>query len=62
VIVGNGSGHSVEVAQAQGMVAEQADCTLDEALVLMNARARTSHLTMQQIAAEGIHHLIWFDE
>jgi hypothetical protein len=62
VNVGNGSGHSAEVGQAQGMVAAQVDCSLDEALVLMNARARTSHLSLEEVAAEVRDHLIRFDE
>ena len=44
------------------MVSDQVDCTLDEALVVMNARARTTHLTMEHVAAGVLHHLIRFDE
>ena len=62
VNVGNGAGEGAEVAQAQGMVAAQVDCMLDEALVLMNARSRTSHLSLEEVAAEVLDHLIRFDE
>ncbi|HEY5170816.1 MAG TPA: ANTAR domain-containing protein [Acidimicrobiia bacterium] len=58
----NGSGHSAEVAQAQGMVSAQVNCTVDEALIVMNARARTSHMTLEQVAAGIVHHLIRFDD
>jgi hypothetical protein len=58
----DGSRHSAEVAQAQGMVCAQVDCTLAEALMLMNARARTSHMSLEQVAAGIVHHLIRFDD
>jgi AmiR/NasT family two-component response regulator len=58
----NGSGHSTEIAQAQGMVSAQVGCTADEALILMNARAQTSHVSIEQVAAGIIDHLIRFDD
>ena len=57
----NGSGHRAEIAQAQGMVSVQADCTVHEALILMNARARTSRLRLEQVAAAVIDRDIRFD-
>jgi AmiR/NasT family two-component response regulator len=62
VNVGNGAGHSAEVARAQGMVAAQVDCTEDDALALMNARARVSHLSLEHVAAAVLDPLIRFDE
>lgn len=44
------------------MVCAQVDCTLAEALMLMNARARTSHMSIEQVAAGIVHHLIRFDD
>jgi hypothetical protein len=44
------------------MVSAQVDCTLDEALVLMNARARASHLRVEEVASGVLDHLIRFDE
>jgi hypothetical protein len=36
---GPGDDYSEQIAQAQGMVSVQVDCPLDEALLLMRARA-----------------------
>ena len=38
------------VAQAQGMVSIQADCSIEEALVMMNERAQVQHQTLFQVA------------
>ena len=38
------------VAQAAGMVSVQADCTVEEAVVLMATRAASTHQTLEQIA------------
>jgi hypothetical protein len=42
--------HPERIAQAQGMVSVQVDCTLDEALLLMRARAASSGLSLAYIA------------
>ena len=57
----NGSGHRAQVAQAQGMVSVQGACTLAEALILMKARARTGHVSLEQVAAAVIDRDIRFD-
>ena len=44
---------SDRVGQASGMVSVQADCPLDEALVIMMDRASVQHQTLTQIA-EGV--------
>ena len=46
----NGGDPSDRIAQAQGMVAVQADCSLDEALLLMRARARSNDLSLAYVA------------
>ena len=43
-------GHSDRVYQAQGMVALQADCTIDEALAKMTEEAKASHMSLEAIA------------
>jgi AmiR/NasT family two-component response regulator len=43
-------GPTAEVAQAQGMVSVQADCSLEEALELMRDRATVTHQTLDEIA------------
>ena len=48
------------VAQAQGMVSVQADCTLDQALQMMIDRAQVAHQGLLQIAEATIGHQIWF--
>jgi hypothetical protein len=42
-----------EVAQAQGMVSVQANCTLAQALAMMHERAQIQHQTLNQVA-EGV--------
>lgn len=59
--MGNGSVPSVAVLQAQGMVSVQVPRTVDEALVLMNARARTDHMTVNEIAAAVVGGDLRFD-
>jgi len=38
------------VAQAQGMVSVQAECTLDEAIEMMHDRAEVQHQTLHDVA------------
>ena len=49
------------VAQAQSLVCVQADCTADDALVLMQERARATNRRVFEIAEEVLAHRIWFD-
>ena len=53
--------HLANVARAQCLVCVQADCTADEALVLMQARARATDRRVVEIADEVLEHRIWFD-
>lgn len=48
------------VLQASGMASVQARCTPDEALVLMEARASETHLTLAEIAAGIVDRSITF--
>jgi len=48
------------VAQAQGMVAVQASCTVAEALVMMNDRAQVQHQTLAGIAEDVVDRRIRF--
>jgi hypothetical protein len=58
---GNGSVPSAEVAQAQGMISVQVPCTLEEALVLLMARARTDEQSVQHVASAVVAGEIRFD-
>lgn len=49
------------VAQAQRLICVQADCTADEALVLMREHARATDQRVIEIAEEVLAHRIWFD-
>jgi len=51
---------SDEIAQAQGMVSEQAACALDDALVMMRDRAQVHHQTLTEIADDVIDRRIRF--
>ena len=58
----NGSGDASDrIAQAQGMVSAQVDCTLDQALLLMRARAKSSDLSLAYIAKAVLDGNIRFD-
>ena len=39
-----------QVAEAQHMVTEQVDCTIDEALLLLNERATACGLRLEEVA------------
>jgi hypothetical protein len=58
---GNGSLQSPIVWQAQGMISVQVPCTVEEALLLLGARARTNDLDIEVIAAGVVGGLIRFD-
>jgi len=49
-----------KLAQAQGRVSVQANCTIDEALVLMQERAEETTHTLDEIAEAVGQHRIWF--
>jgi hypothetical protein len=51
---------TAKVAQAQGVVSVQADCTLDQALQILMERAQVSHQSVLQIATDVVAHRIWF--
>jgi len=38
------------ISQAQGMVIEQVGCTVDDALVLLNERAKVTGLRLEEVA------------
>jgi len=55
------SGHSDRVHQAQGMVSVQAGCSVDEALALMQATARETGNTLDEVADEVISRRLRYD-
>jgi hypothetical protein len=60
-VVGHGDRRSAKVAQAQGMVSVQVQCSLDEALALLKARGESSLLSLDQVAGAVIEGSIRFD-
>ena len=52
---------SATVIQAAGMVSVQADCTVDEAVELMESRARDTERTRRDIADDVVARRIRFD-
>ena len=60
--MGNGMPFSdnARVDQAQGMVAVQAHCTVDEALALMKDRAAVQHQALDEIADDVVDRAIRF--
>jgi AmiR/NasT family two-component response regulator len=57
----NGSAALARIAQAQGMVSVQADCTLDAALALLRNTARATDETVEDIAGEVVHRHVRFE-
>jgi AmiR/NasT family two-component response regulator len=53
---------AARVAQAMGMVSVQADCTVDEALLLIHDRAIVEGMTMHEIASQVVARRIRFGE
>jgi AmiR/NasT family two-component response regulator len=51
---------TAKLAQAQGIITVQADCTFDEALRMMLERAQVAHQSLSQIAEGVVAHRIWF--
>ena len=62
--MGNGSGfaHSARVTQASGMVSVQAECSVDDALVLMRDRATVQGQTLDEIAEAVLDRRIRFGD
>ncbi len=52
--------HSDRVYQAQGMVALQADCTVDQVLTKMTAEAKASDMTLEAIATAVVERRMRF--
>jgi AmiR/NasT family two-component response regulator len=52
--------HSERVKEAVGIVRAQADCTMEEAFVLMHERAQISGVTMEDIVVAVLDHSIQF--
>lgn len=56
-----GSEAVARIAQAQGMVSVQADCTLDAALALLRNTARATDETVEDIAGEVVQRHVRFE-
>jgi len=54
--------HRRKVNLAAGMVAAEADCTIEEAFVLMRDRATESATTMDELVAGVLERSIRFDQ
>jgi ANTAR domain len=52
--------HSPQVSQASGMVSVQAQCSVDEALVMLKERAQVSGQTLAEVAAATVERRIRF--
>jgi len=50
-----------QVAQASGMVSVQANCTPDEAYILMTARGEMTRRSIEQVAVAVLAHSTRFD-
>jgi len=60
-MVMDGSDITAAVAQASGMVSVQANCSVDEAFLLMEARAYASDASLEAVAHAVLHGDITFD-
>ena len=49
-----------QVPEAQGMVCAQVDCTIDEALLLLNERAQATGLRLEEVAVAVVTHRTQF--
>jgi AmiR/NasT family two-component response regulator len=52
---------TIKVAQASGMVAVQADCSVEAAITLMEARAAATRRSLEEIAEGVVEGSVWFD-
>jgi hypothetical protein len=61
-VVGDGAvfEHGERVTEAVGMVRAQADCTMEEAFVLMHERAQISGVSQEDIVDAVLDHSIQF--
>jgi len=62
--IGNGNSFhsmSTKVDQAAGMVAVQADCSIEAAVTLLEARAAAAQRSVEEIAEAVVEGSIWFD-
>jgi hypothetical protein len=57
---GNGRHFSALVQQAEGMVSVQAGCTVTEARVKLDERAKVLGRTLEDVAAKVVGRRIWF--
>jgi len=53
---------AARIEMARGIVAVQADCSLDDALQMMRDRAAVSRCTLDEIAIAVLDHSIQFGE
>jgi len=62
-MTGNGSPfkQTARVSQAAGMVSVQANCDVEQALILMHTRATASRVTVDQLADAVIDGSVRFD-
>jgi hypothetical protein len=58
----DGDQSNARIAQASGMVSVQVDCTVDDALVLMQARADSDDRSLDAVARSVVHGDIRFDD
>lgn len=58
--IGSPDDQSARVARASGMVAVQARCSMEHALLLMRERAVITGQTLEQIADTALDHTINF--
>jgi len=60
---GNGSPfkHTARVSRAAGMISVQANCGVEEALILMHTRAAATRVTVDEIAEAVIDGAVRFD-
>ena len=52
--------HSAQVSRAAGIVSMQADCLIEQAIILMDARAELAGVTLDEIAEAVIARSIDF--
>jgi hypothetical protein len=54
--------HNAQMFQAAGIVSVQADCLIEQALILMDARAELEGVALDEIAAGVLDQSITFGE
>ena len=54
--------HNAQVFQAAGIVSVQADCLIEHAIILMDARAELNGVALDEIAAAVLDQSITFGE